>query len=117
MSGPAAIDLSVQQRTLVQAILRAHLPAGAKVWVFGSRASGHAKPYSDLDLAIDAGHRLSLDETAALAEAFGESDLPWKVDVLDWQAADPGFRRRIAASRRPLAEEAPSPDRRSPQAA
>jgi hypothetical protein len=34
--------------------------------------------FSDLDLAIDAGRRLTLDEVASLAEAFSESDLPYK---------------------------------------
>jgi len=63
----------------VSDILRAHLPACARIFAFGSRASAaQAKPCSDLDLLIDAGRPLSLDETAVLAEAFSESDLPFK---------------------------------------
>ena len=52
-----ALDLSAEDRRLVWAILTAHLPATAKIWVFGSRASGRARRYSDLDLAIDGGFR------------------------------------------------------------
>ena len=52
--------------------------------MFGSRATGRARRYSDLDLAIDAGRRLTLDEIAGLAEAFSDSDLPYKVDLADW---------------------------------
>ncbi len=70
--------------------------------MFGSRATGRARRYSDLDLVIDAGRRLTLDETARLAEAFSESDLPYRVDVVDWQAADESFRRLIANDRLPL---------------
>ena len=95
--------MTVEHRRLVLDILRAHLPAAA-VWVFGSRATGRARRYSDLDIAIDAGRRLSLDETAILAETFGESDLPYRVDIVDWQAIDHRFRRLIAAERLPLVD-------------
>jgi predicted nucleotidyltransferase len=70
--------------------------------VFGSRAHGRPRPYSDLDLAIDAGRHLSLTETAALAEAFSESDLPWKVDLLDLQLVGPAFRHVVEQVSIPL---------------
>ncbi len=96
------LDLPAGHRRLVVGILRENLPAGAKVWVFGSRATGRARRYSDLDLVIDAGHPLTLDETAVLAEAFEESDLPYRVDVVDWFAIGDRFREMIAADRLPL---------------
>ena len=49
-----------------------------------------------------AGRRLTLDEHAALAEAFSESDLPYRVDVMDWHSIDEPFRGIIAAQRLPL---------------
>ena len=76
-------------------LLRAHLPSAAAVWVFGSRATGRARRYSDLDLAIDAGRRLTIDETATLREAFEESDLPYRVDIVDWNTVNEGFRSRM----------------------
>ena len=91
---------------IVVDILRAHLPRESTIWVFGSRATGRAGPYSDLDLAIDAGRRLTLDETAAVTEAFSESDLPYRVDIIDWHALDDRFQRIIAADRLPLIEPA-----------
>jgi len=69
-----------------------------------SHATGRAWRYSDLDLAIDAGRKLTLDELAILAEAFSESDLPYRVDVVDWHSVDDGFRRMIAAERVLLAD-------------
>ena len=95
-------DLSADHRRIVLEILGAHLPATAKVWVFGSRATGRARRYSDLDLAIDAGRELTLDEFAILAEAFSDSDLPYRVDVVDWSATDESFRCLIVAERAPL---------------
>ncbi len=99
MSDGARLDLAAEHRARVVALLRAHLPPATRVWVFGSRATGRAGRWSDLDLAVDAGRRLSLDEQAALAEAFSESDLPFTVDVVDWQAAGDRFRQTIAADR------------------
>jgi predicted nucleotidyltransferase len=74
--------------------------------VFGSRATGRARRYSDLDLAIDAGRQLTLDETARLAEAFSDSDLPYRVDLVDWHNVDDRWRQMILAERVPLTEAA-----------
>ena len=99
MNPPGTIALSAEQRRIVLAILRANLPPCARVWAYGSRATGRAGRFSDLDLAIDADRPLSVDETARLREAFTESDLPFRVDLLDWQTIDAGFRLTIAADR------------------
>jgi predicted nucleotidyltransferase len=93
------IDLEPAHLALVSNILRAHLPAGARIFVFGSRASAPAKPCSDLDLLVDAGRPLSLDESAALAEAFSESDLPFKVDLADRHRVEEWFLRIVEPER------------------
>lgn len=59
----------------VRRILYQHVPQHA-VWAFGSRARWSAKPYSDLDLAVITQQPLPLAVSAALAEAFSESNLP-----------------------------------------
>jgi predicted nucleotidyltransferase len=107
MTGALHIELPANRRRLVLHILHVHLPQGTKVWVFGSRATGRARRYSDLDLAIDAGRRLALDEIARLNEAFSDSDLPYRVDFVDWHDIDDRWRRMIAAERIALTEAAP----------
>ena len=102
MKRNGALDLTAEQKAVALQILQQHLPADALVWVFGTRARGQARPYSDLDLAIDAGRCLSLAETGDLAEAFSESDLPWKVDVVDWRALEPRLASLIEAELVPL---------------
>jgi predicted nucleotidyltransferase len=74
--------------------------------VFGSRATGRARRYSDLDLAIDAGRPLTLDEIAGLTEAFSDSDLPYKVDIVDWRNIEDRWRQTIMAERVALTEAA-----------
>jgi predicted nucleotidyltransferase len=96
MTSAASFDISTEQFSIVRDILRRHLPAGALVWAFGSRVTGRTKPFSDLDLLVDAGHALTLDQSAELAEAFDESDLPFKVDIVDQHRAGASFRAAIA---------------------
>ena len=108
MSPQATLALSPDQQRLVRAILHDGLGPGITAWVFGSRATGRVGRFSDLDLAIDAGRALSADETARLAEACTESDLPFRVDLLDWHAVDARFREIVAADRINLAALAPA---------
>ena len=98
MTGKAArtpnIDMHPEQWEIVRGILHRHVPQYA-VWAFGSRAKWTAKPYSDLDLAIITDKSLPLDVSAALVDEFSESDLPWKVDVVDWASTSEAFRKVI----------------------
>ena len=91
----AAIAMEPHEREQVLAILREHLP-GRKVWVFGSRATGkRLKRFSDLYLAIEG--TLKLGERGDLEEAFDESLLPFKVDLVELGAVSADFKRRIEA--------------------
>lgn len=88
------LDVSAEYLAIVQQLLRHWLPS-YEVWAFGSRVKGAAKPYSDLDLVIMSQQPLSLALMTSLHEAFSESDLPWKVDIVDWAITSPEFRAVI----------------------
>ncbi|ARN81453.1 nucleotidyltransferase family protein [Methylocystis bryophila] len=92
------LNLNPKEWAIVSGILRSVVP-GREVWAFGSRATGAAKPYSDLDLALIGDTPLPLDTLAVLREAFSESDLPWKVDLVDWATTNATFRQIIEARR------------------
>lgn len=92
------IDITPDNLIIVQNILRTHLSPNATVWVFGSRARGTAKQFSDLDLAIDSqGKPLPTATIADLRDAFEESDLPYKVDIIDIHSITESFRNNIKA--------------------
>ena len=95
---PPAMDVQPDQWHIVRDILQKHVP-GHAVWAFGSRAKGTAKPFSDLDLAVITDQPLSLDLCASLSEDFSQSNLPWKVDVVDWATASDVFRAIIARNK------------------
>lgn len=84
------IDITPEERAIVLRILNEIVP-DREVRAFGSRVTGKAKPFSDLDLAIMGDEPLSLETRTQLEEAFSESELPWKVDILDWSSTAKTF--------------------------
>ncbi len=88
------LDVRPDHLQIVQDILKKHVPE-RDVWAFGSRAKWLAKEYSDLDLCIVGKIPLSFTTLGLLKEAFDESDLPWKVDVVDWATTSESFRTII----------------------
>jgi type I restriction enzyme S subunit len=89
------IDIRPEHWEIVRRILEKHVP-DKEIWGFGSRATRKAREYSDLDLAIISKEPLPFSVLGALAEDFSDSDLPWKVDVLDWATTSEAFRTIIA---------------------
>ena len=94
MNTSSPLALNANELAVVKAILFRHVPQSS-VWAFGSRATGKAKQYSDLDLCIKADTALGLDVMSAMAEDFSESDLPWKVDIVDWFSVSDSFKAMI----------------------
>lgn len=88
------IDVSPVHLQTILEILSCCVP-GCEVRAFGSRYKWTAKDYSDLDLVIVGESKHTLEEISALREAFQESDLPFRVDVLDWHAISPEFQQVI----------------------
>ena len=100
------IVLTDLQAAEVCAILRSVLTplsqATAKAWVFGSRATGRARPYSDLDLLISSPAPLDWRARADLQDAFEASNLPFRVDVVEESRLAPTLAPRALAERQYL---------------
>jgi len=88
------IDISEKELHIISDILHKFVP-DCEVRVFGSRYNGTVKEYSDLDCAIVGKEKLDWKLIADIKEAFEESDLPYRVDLLDWNAITPEFRNTI----------------------
>ena len=89
-----SIDLNPNHLATVKSILAEHVPE-CEVRAFGSRATWTAKDYSDLDLAVVGEEPIDWRTLGRLKEAFEESALPMRVDVLDWHAISESFRKVI----------------------
>ncbi|MYI46217.1 MAG: hypothetical protein F4123_07580, partial [Gemmatimonadetes bacterium] len=94
MSVVPNLDLRPDHWAIVRDALRRHVP-DREVLAFGSRATWTAKDYSDLDLAVMGNEPLSLRASSALDETLVESDLPFRVDIVDWARIDENFRAII----------------------
>lgn len=86
------MKLNEKEMNIVQNILAATIPE-YEVHAFGSRVHGCGlKPFSDIDLAIISTEPVVSNRLCELNEQFAESDLPYKVDVVDFAAASQRFR-------------------------
>ena len=90
------IDINPTHLEIVQHILNEHVP-DCEVRAFGSRATWVARDYSDLDLAVVGDRPLKWSILGKLKDAFQESSLPFRVDVLDWHDISDNFRKIIEA--------------------
>jgi uncharacterized protein len=88
------ISLSRDQIHIVRTIVLASLP-DAEIYIFGSRTDGTAKKHSDLDLVLKGHGKIDQKTLNSLILAFSESNLPFRVDVLDWHASNQEFRKLI----------------------
>ncbi|HOW50979.1 MAG TPA: nucleotidyltransferase domain-containing protein [bacterium] len=95
------IVLTPEQAALVKKILTDHLP-GRAVRVFGSRVKGTVKRYADLDLCIMGDEPVAHAALLKLIAAFRESDLPFRVDVVEWRVLNEALRREVTERSEPI---------------
>lgn len=67
----------------------------AKVYLFGSRAKGASGRFSDIDIAILPEQPLPADTLSAIRELLEESQVLYRVDLVDLSQADEEFRQKI----------------------
>ena len=92
MPAPSHPDLELARR-----IIGAHLAGkNVRVRLFGSRARGDERTWSDIDVAVQATVALPAGVLSKLREALEESSCLLNVDVVDWNDADAALRESIA---------------------
>ena len=82
-------------------ILNKNISNTISVWIFGSRVFANSKPYSDLDIALQNNNNetIPLKTLASIKADFIDSDLPWKVDVIDYNSISGIFKENVDASK------------------
>jgi predicted nucleotidyltransferase len=71
------------------------LPHEFEVYAFGSRVKGTNRPDSDLDLLIMDDKIIEPSLVSKLEEAFEESNIPYKVDLVVRSRIDESFYNKI----------------------
>jgi predicted nucleotidyltransferase len=67
----------------------------ATVWAFGSRVKGTHLPASDLDLAVHCDKKNARNGIPKLKDALEESNLPFKVQILDFNRLPKNMQENI----------------------
>lgn len=68
-------------------------PQEYQLFIFGSRATGKAQKYSDYDVGIRGKKALPSKIKVLIEEALEESDLPYKVDIIDFSLVSSDFKK------------------------
>ncbi len=82
-----------EQETIIR-LLDALYP-GVKIYLFGSRARGTAKHYSDIDLAIDTGKKLNFLEIAKAKNVIDGLNMAVTTDIVDMNSIPETLRATI----------------------
>ena len=91
------MHIEAKNLEIIKGILQKCVPE-SEVRAYGSRVHGeNLKKFSDVDLAVMGEEPIDGMVCAKLEDAFEESDLPYKVDVLDWSKTNESFRKKILA--------------------
>lgn len=79
----------------IKEMLKKHISnPEAKFYIFGSRATGKYKKYSDVDIAIDCTNMTS-DQKIKLQSDFDNSTFPYEVDIIDLNNIQDNFKNLI----------------------
>ncbi len=94
MENTPSIKLPLDSITLAEIRrIAGHL---GKIYLFGSRATGRNKPFSDIDLCVVSDSPIPDEVMGSLKESFQESNIPFKVDIVDYHQISNEFRAMIS---------------------
>ncbi|MCZ9980102.1 restriction endonuclease subunit S [Brachyspira hyodysenteriae] len=88
------ISIPYNDIEIINKILSDNIKSG-KVYAFGSRYKWTNREFSDLDLAIDINRKMSINEIENLKYNFEESNLSYRVDVIDYNNITDEFKKII----------------------
>ncbi len=87
------IDLEEKYIVFIKNIILKYLPE-SRIYIFGSRATGHARKYSDVDVAVE---DISMTDKIQMQIEIEleNSTLPYEVDVIDLNNISERFKSQI----------------------
>lgn len=91
MAEQTTIDVEPRHLQMVRSVFARHLPF-KKVWAYGSRVKWTARKTSDLDCVV---FGATDSEIYKAQEAFDESDVPFEVQLLNWETIPDDFKANI----------------------
>lgn len=89
------ISIDSNHLETVKRILDLHFN-GLEVLAYGSRVSGvNLTPDADLDIVVVSEKPISLENMISVEKAFAETELPFRVDIVDWAKLPESLQKAI----------------------
>lgn len=92
------MDIKDSELKIVIDTIKNTLGTKATIYLFGSRVNNTAKKYSDLDIALDNGTKITLEQLANIKDNFDTSDLPYPIDIVDLNNIDDNFKKVVLSN-------------------
>lgn len=89
-----AENLKVDYQKILIKIIKKHVPT-ARIYLYGSRARGDHSMGSDIDVALDARHKIERLLVLHIKDDIEESTIPLFVDVIDLHNISETFKNEI----------------------
>ncbi len=86
------MDESTKQKII--SLIAALIPE-AKIILYGSRARGDFTQWSDIDIALNTGNRLPVEKVDEVASVLRETNIPYKIEVVDFHQVPDAIRTSI----------------------
>jgi predicted nucleotidyltransferase len=94
----AHFSIPEEDKHKIIALISALIPE-AKIYLFGSRARNTNSEWSDIDIALDAGTRLPKLTVSEIRDIMEATNLPYKVDIVDFHAVYEALQQAILKDR------------------
>ncbi len=91
------IKLNGKELRLVKNILKSYA-SNFEVLIFGSRVNGNTHKHSDLDIALRGPDKIDLLLLAEIKDEFQDSDLSFRVDIIDFNRISSEFQTIILSN-------------------
>ncbi len=88
------IQMTASERTMIVYILEYNLP-DTTVWAYGPRVDGTSTKFSDLNLLVISKEPITDLSIFKLKTVFSNTDLPYKVNIVDWNSLSSEEQRNI----------------------
>lgn len=89
------VQLEAEYIKIIIDIIRKY-EINSEIRLIGSRAQGTARKNSDIDIVIMTDSPLSINMMGNLRDDFSLSDIPYKVDLVDWSRSEKHFQEIIS---------------------
>lgn len=87
-------------KKLIKDTVYKYLPVDSyQVFLFGSRATGKNRKWSDVDIGILGNQKISDDKFVLIESDISESDIPYLVEVVDFRSVTPEFTKVALSSK------------------